>query len=163
MKYSWKGHKVGNRDKNLNKKRVGKLSWLMCKTNCNVLTMWRWACGETGVKLELLNNTLTWRTGNNFSLLKFDMLPCLSMYLRILVLFILLIVYLLLEGPYVFNFRFSDNIDFMGSSNGELQDLTNRLLRQSNGIRMEWVPAQKRARSWPTAWTTSLQIYYKWL
>ena len=42
------------------------------------------------------------------------------------------------------NLVFADNIDLMGGSNDELQDLTNRLVEQWH---MEWKSAQKKARS----------------
>ena len=57
-------------------------------------------------------------------------------------------------GKPVCNLRFVDDIDLMGGSNGELQDFTNRFVDRAS----VWKLAQKRARLWPTARTTSVQL-----
>ena len=49
--------------------------------------------------------------------------------------------YPLLAGPYICNLQFTDDTDLMGSRNGELQDLTNRLIdrasrARANGIKV---------------------------
>ena len=49
------------------------------------------------------------------------------------------------EGS-ICNLRFADEIDLMGGSNGELQDITNRLVDRAKASGME-VGAKKRARS----------------
>ena len=50
------------------------------------------------------------------------------------------------ERP-ICSLRFADNINFMGSSNGELQDLTNRFVDGATAYGMEVKLAQERARS----------------
>ena len=52
--------------------------------------------------------------------------------------------------------QFADDIDLMGGSKGELQDVTNGLVDRAAAFGMK--ATQKRARSWPTARITSVQI-----
>ena len=40
-------------------------------------------------------------------------------------------------GRYICNLRFADDVDLMGVSNGELQDLTNRLLEREMAYEIE--------------------------
>ena len=49
------------------------------------------------------------------------------------------------EGRPTCNLRFADDIDLMGSSNGELQDLTNRLVDKAKAYGMEL--STQKARS----------------
>ena len=49
-----------------------------------------------------------------------------------------------ISGRPICNLHFANNIDLMSSNNGELQDLTNRLVDKAY---MEWKSAQKRERS----------------
>ena len=53
---------------------------------------------------------------------------------------------------------FSVDTDLKGSRSGDLQDLTKRLIYRAMAY-MECKSAQKRVRSWPTTWTTSVQIF----
>ena len=48
-------------------------------------------------------------------------------------------------GRPICNLRFADDIDLMGSSNGELQDLTNRLVDKAKAYGMEL--STQKARS----------------
>ena len=50
-------------------------------------------------------------------------------------------------GRPICKLRFADDIDLMGGSNGELQDLTNRLEDTATAYGMEVKLAQERARS----------------
>ena len=45
------------------------------------------------------------------------------------------------------NLRFGDDIDLVGDSNGELQDLTNRLVDRETAYGMEVTSAETRAES----------------
>ena len=61
-----------------------------------------------------------------------------------------------ISGRPICNLPFADDIDLMGGSYDELQDLTKRLVDRAR--HMERKSAQKRGRSRPTARTTSVQI-----
>ena len=52
--------------------------------------------------------------------------------------------------------RFTDDIDLMGGSSGELQDPTNRLVELASAHGME--VCSEKSKIWPRAWITSVQI-----